>query len=485
MAKKHKSPHPSWAIQHRQPGTELRLIRGNYYLYEVSSKYDPVLKRAKKVSGKILGSITQERGFVKSEKRLLVERAAKPINISNICVREYGVTSFLNEYNGEIAQRLQFYFPDQYQLIIYMAFTRLVQNSPLKNMAFHIAKSMLSIHDQTIYNEKTFSLALREIGSRRDQISEYLKSFIKPNDYVLVDMTNMFSASSQMRFSKEGYNSDFIFDKQFNLMYVYSPRLVQPVYYRLFCGNIKEVRGFKLCLQESGIAEALVIADKGFYSKANINNLKQEGLQYIIPLKRDNSLIEYEKLDRKKLSYFKFEERYIWYTHYILDGESIFIFKDEKLKVQEEKDYLDRIETLPEEYQIKTFHEKTERFGTIALISNASNQDPQHIFTSYKSRNQIEVMFDGIKNILHADRTYMQNDDALEGWMFINHIALQWYYQIYNLLKKHNQLKRYSVKDFITHLYEIKKVKINDQWVTEPVVKSSAAFLEKLKIHIT
>ena len=52
-----------------------------------------------------------------------------------------------------------------------------------------------------------------------------------------------------------------------------------------------------------------------------------------------------------------------------------------------------------------------------------------------KSRNQIEVMFDGIKNILHADRTYMQNENALQGWMFINHITLQWCYQIYNLVK--------------------------------------------------
>lgn len=485
MVKGHKSPHPTWATQHRQPGTELRLIRGKYYLYGVSSRYDPELKRAKKISGKILGSITKENGFIKSEKRALVERAAKPLNIKNICVREYGITSFLNEYNSRIAQQLKHYFPDHFQLIIYMAFTRLVQNSPLKNMAFHISKSMLSINDPSSYNEKTFSLALREIGAMRDHVSDYLKSFIKPNDYVLVDMTNMFSASSHMRFSKEGYNSDLIFDKQFNLMYVYSPSLVQPVYYRLFCGNIKEVRGFKLCLQESGIAEAVVIADKGFYSKANIASLQQEGLQYIIPLKRDNSLIQYDNLDRKKLSYFKFEERYIWYIRYLHQGENVFLFKDEKLKVQEEKDYLDRIETLPEYYEIKAFHQKNERFGTIALISNATNQDPQHIFTSYKSRNQIEVMFDGIKNILHADRTYMQNEEALQGWMFINHIALQWYYQIYNLLKKHNQLKRYSVRDFITHLYEIKKVKINEDWITEPIIKSSALFLEKLKIDIT
>ena len=273
-----RSPREKMFIRLSKLVLALRLLLAGYYLYSVSSKYDPDLKRARKISGKILGSITKENGFIKSEKRLLTEKASKAIDIKSICVREYGITSFLKQYNDSIEMNLREYFPEHFQLIIYMAFARLVQNSPLKNMAFHIAKSMLSIDDPASYNEKTFSAALREIGSLRENVSGYMKSFIKANDYVLVDMTNVFSASEQMRFSKEGYNSDMIFDKQFNLMYVYSPSLVQPVYYRLFSGNIKEVKGFKLCLQESGIADALVIADKGFYSKANIQNLQQEGL---------------------------------------------------------------------------------------------------------------------------------------------------------------------------------------------------------------
>ncbi|MBE2281428.1 MAG: hypothetical protein IAE91_13640, partial [Ignavibacteriaceae bacterium] len=33
-----------------------------------------------------------------------------------------------------------------------------------------------------------------------------------------------------------------------------------------------------------------------------------------------------------------------------------------------------------------------------------------------------------VQNIIHTDRTYKQNEGALQGWMFINYIALQWYY---------------------------------------------------------
>ena len=37
---------------------ELKTIGGRYYIYRVSSVYDPVKKRARKVSGEYLGRVT-------------------------------------------------------------------------------------------------------------------------------------------------------------------------------------------------------------------------------------------------------------------------------------------------------------------------------------------------------------------------------------------------------------------------------------------
>ena len=37
---------------------------------------------------------------------------------------------------------------------------------------------------------------------------------------------------------------------------------------------------------------------------------------------------------------------------------------------------------------------------------------------------EVETAFDAFKNTLQADRSYMQNDQSLEGWMFINYLAL-------------------------------------------------------------
>jgi len=80
------------------------------------------------------------------------------------------------------------------------------------------------------------------------------------------------------------------------LMYIFSAQRKQPVYYKLINGNITDVTSMKQCVEELGIEKVVFIADKGFYSKKNIEELKNNKLYYIIPLYRNNSLIDYSIL---------------------------------------------------------------------------------------------------------------------------------------------------------------------------------------------
>jgi hypothetical protein len=475
--------YPQWVLAHRRSGTELRFINKTYYLYEVTSFYDPVMKKGRKKTGPLLGKITEENGFIPSEKKMLKDKAIRPIDISKISTRECGFTNFLNIFGKEIEQKLQVFFPKHYKTIIYMAYCRLVHNSPINRMPLLISKSMLSIDDtQTLYPKK-LSDTLFEIGTDRAQCAAYMKSFVQPGEHILVDMTNMFNGSEKMYYSKEGYNSDMVFDTQINLMYIYSSKSNQPLFYRLLNGNTREVTGFKNCLIESGIKDAILIADKGFYSRSNIELLEQNDLQYIIPLKRNDDLIDYTKFNETQNDYFKYEDRIIWMTQYEMNGVSVKLFKDDKLKTQEQKDYLQRIDSKIDGYTREKFNTKLSQFGTFALITNIAEEQLQQVYVKYKSRNAIELMFEGVKTILKADITYMQKEETLNGWMFINHIALQWYYIIYALLVEHKLLSKYSVKHFITELKEHRKVLINGEWIEENMLKSTKQLLSKLKIY--
>ena len=143
---------------------------------------------------------------------------------------------------------------------------------------------------------------------------------------------------------------------------------------------------------------------------------------------------------------------------------------------------MNRIECNAENYSMEKFHEKHPAFGTISILEN-TGKPPRETYTHYKMRGQVETMIDALKNIVDADRTCMQNQTALEGWMFINWIALKWYYQILDMLKKYELNKKYSPADFLLFLAEIKMVKINNIWQQAEITRKTAEMLDKLKIN--
>lgn len=478
--------HPNWATKHKRKGTELRLINGRYYLYEVSSKWDPVKKRPKKITGKLLGKITKELGFVESDKAKLRKRE---ITVSKLTVKEYGVAALIDSHFAEYKVLLKKHFPEHWQAIIGLVYGRLVYHSPMKNMEYHYYHSYLSeLFSDLSLSPKTLTRLLREIGVQRSQITSFFKEFNRPNDNILFDGTDLLSSSKKMDITKLSKSKKGTFNSLANIMFVFSVGLQLPVYYRIMPGNIKDIKSFKLCLDESQIKDAVIIADKGFFSKKNIEQLKKEQLKFIIPLRRNNKYICYDRIklaDKKNFdSFFKYEDRIIWCYSLNIGDEKVNVYLDEELKAEEIKDYLNRTESLPEKYDIETFHEKQHAFGTIALMHNESKSQ-EEIYLNYKARGQIEGMIDIFKNIVEADSSYMQNEQALEAWMFINYLVLHWYYRIYHLLVANNLNKKYSPMDLILFLKEIRKVKINDQWHNAEITAKTGDMLNKIGVHIT
>ena len=160
------------------------------------------------------------------------------------------------------------------------------------------------------------------------------------------------------------------------------------------------------------------------------------------------------------------------------------MFLDQELKTTEEKDFLERADSCPEEYTIEKFYEKQYSFGTIALLTNVM-KEPNDVYSDYKSRGEIEQMIDTLKNVVEADRTYMQNEQALEGLMFINYIALHWYYIVCHLLLKNELNHKYSPIDILQILTEVRKVKINDTWHNSEVTSKTSDLIALLGLHIT
>ncbi len=517
--------HPDWVLKTRQKNQEIKKIQDKYYLYEVSSYYDKEKKRTIKKSGRCLGRIT-EKGVINRSNRLdfVIPRS--------VSVKEYGASEYVLSCLEEEQKALEKYFPLYWQEILISSIFRLLYQSCFKQMAWHYESSYLSESYPNVGLEgKKMTHLLQMVGNEREKIVAVMRELRAGEELLLIDSTHITTQSHQNLAAQVGYNSQRQFDTQINLLYLFSHDKQMPVFYRCVQGSVREVRSFRLTMQESGLQKAILVSDKGFYSQNNIEILEQEDWQYVLPLRRSSTLIDYgchqsgnkEDFD----GFFMFEKRVIWYKKIdVLDNKRVILFLDEALKLAETGDYLQRITDKKEGYSLETFYDKQVQFGTLSVLTNTTDieqveiidieaeiipepevaktakkekgkktdntkeqkfetkqvqMSAKKVYQYFKSRNDIEQLNDTYKNVLEADKTYMQSEASMEAWHFINFFALRAYYRIFAQLKQSELNTKYSPSDILLVLQNCKKIKINDQWIESEIPKRAKVIIDALK----
>jgi len=481
--------HPEWVLRFREPKTEIKYIKGGYYKYQVSYKYNPEKKRTDKVTGVLLGKITED-GFLPSDKNKLRDvHMSKDVDIKN-----YGLFKLFSTLLQDEFDSLKAFFPlDVCELLFSFAMFRWAYNSPIKRAPYYYNHDFCSqVYIKRNIDDKAVSDMLKFVGERRTDVVNWMKALLGggkeiKDEFVMMDSTHVTSKSELLTVNAKGYNPDFDFEKQVRLMYLFSAKMQKPVYYRLINGNITDLKSMALCVQEMEIENVIYIADKGFYSKENIMMMKEHKLQYIIPVQRNNKLIDYLPLQaagfKQQQSYFIYQQRIIWYYKYEADGQNLITYLDEGLRAKEESDYAGRIITLPESYTSKKFVEKLQGFGTLTFTYDIQAEKTcEQIYQAYKQRNEIETMFDSYKNFIKADLMYMQNRYVLEGWLTANFIAMIAYHKLHSRLRETKKLNKYSPKDIIELAKSVYKLKINDKWKLSEITKKNTSLFKLLKI---
>jgi transposase len=485
---------PAWVLQYREPKTEIRNIKGGYYKYAVAYQYNPLKKRTDKVTKHLLGKITPEQGFVPSEKRLLKQSNQ---SIARIDIKTYGVYHLFTSLIAEELQSLQTLFDNSISAVLLaVSMMRFAHQCPLKRISYLHAHDFCSQYWSTKgLDDKKITAALKFTGENRNRLLQWMRSRTgidqsssTEEHFVMIDSTHIPSLSENLYVNAVGYNPQHSYDPQIRLMYIFSAQIKQPIYYRLISGNVTDVKSMKQCITELGVNNVIFIADKGFYSKANVKEIKDNCLYYIIPLYRSSNLIDYTPLQQANFkkairNYFTYQGRIIWYYAYETEEQKLITFLDEVLRLKEENDYLQRTQTHPDQYSNEGFFEKMHQLGTLTLISHLpANHSEQEIYEIYKQRVEIEVLFDAYKNFLEADRTYMQNRYVMEGWLMANFIAMIAYYRLYQRLMEAKMLSKYSPKDMLEMSKYIYQTKIKDIWMQSEVTKKIADLFKKINI---
>ena len=490
--------HPKWALDQKRPGTELRCIRGKYYLYECKSFYDKEKKKTRKKTGAYLGAITEEKGLVPPRKKLveLEElRIREEAAAGRVCaaepkvgrVQEYGLSAFITNCCGELIDNLKKAFPSYWNRILAMGYCRLRNQSPLKYIQDDFSDSHLS---RTVGTEglspRNLTGFLKDLGQDRGSILSFMRMYAKGGGNILFDGTDILSSSARMDFPRMSKTKLGGFSEAINLMMAFSTLQMLPVYYRILPGNVKDITSFLASVDEFGDRSMTAIGDKGFFSSANVKALESRGINYIIALRRSHAGIDYSAFDNHACDgHFFYAGRLIKYSRQQIDSRTVYLYYDAKHAAEEETDYLRRVDDDKYEgYTMETYQAKAAQFGTIALVVSG-DFTPQSAFENYKSRCEVEQEIDVLKTDLDALTSYMQDNDRLEGWMFVNFIALHIFYMIRKRIVEHDLSKKMSTREAIRVLCRQRIVKLDDKWQLAEASKKDKAQLMELGIPIT
>ena len=105
----------------------------------------------------------------------------------------------------------------------------------------------------------------------------------------------------------------------------------------------------------------------------------------------------------------------------------------------------------------KIIEEQVRKFGTFILITNDPNQSGVTILELYKRKDDIEKVFDCMKNDIDRDRLRVNSTERAEGFTFIIYLSLIIMAYIEKTIKQKEKLKSYSKKEI---MYELKKLKL-------------------------
>lgn len=449
--------YPDWVEKHRGEGKEIKMIGGRYYL--TSYEYRTVDGRRKKVSTGTLGTIRPE-GLIPSCKK------GQTIRSQVTAPLEYGASFLLESLGKDILSNLNETFSSRLSNQIFeMAKIGLVSPSPFKRMDLIYSNSYDSrLRPNLPLSPSTITAVLNEIGSNREAQLNFMRKYYDGTEFIIFDGTRLVSHS----LGEKGYNHCNIDDPQMNLQYCFSLKPEKkPIYFKGFAGDKTDISVLKTCIQESGLTDMIFIADKGYYSGSNAEELTKNGISYIMPVKRCDKRIDYASVDMSSMDgfdgFFSFQSRPIFYktiqraspagteshdgkTEKKTPCETIVLYFDQKMRGKEIMDSTRGKDGGIEELKERKFRS----MGTIALATTIKEEKtPKEIYEIYKERELIEDANDAYKNVMRKNASYLQSTNSYYGWLFINHITLLLYYRVYNKIKEKGMTSKYSVADVI------------------------------------
>ena len=417
----------------------------------------------------------------------------------------YGATYLFDQLSLrlQVTDDLRTCFPHQWKQILSIAwYLILEERNPLSRFE-KWGKTHLHPYRKPITSPRSSELfaAISE-----DAIQRFFSAQVKrrlETEYLAYDTTSISTYSQGLEIAKRGKNKEHDHLDQINLSLMFGQESRIPVCYRVLPGNINDVRTVKNLLKDlttMGLGKIKLVMDRGFYSAENISGLYRNHSKFLIAskcsLKYVRSMIEsYRESICSVENYLPNQDVYRvsqairWHVEgtYPSEGEvhrrmHVHLYynqekavadrrahhqailqyhyelehhvEDKRHASQYEKYFI--VKDYPKRGRTVTIREDVvkseERFyGFFVLLSNCIT-NAEEALTIYRSKDCIEKAFGNLKDRLGFRRMRVNDDDHLQGKIFVQYIALIILSAIQKTMKDRDLYRNYTIYSLLDEL---------------------------------
>ena len=414
-----------WLKEQRNQGVkclEVKMLRGNHYVYHSTTHWDKDLKKPRKTS-KYLGKLDPDKGLIKSGERTKIQ----PRDIRNIT--EYGNSMLLHEMMKDLKPLLKEGFPDCWEEICALAMVRVTGAVPIKRVKDAWEKLYNAEEIEPHLNTKNLSKVLRNVGINRSGQDVIFNELVDISKQLVYDLSFVFSRSVNISQAEKGYNKDKIQIPQINLALLSSADTGLPTMIRSLPGSVKDIKTLYYSINELDLGGKILILDRGFFSEDVVEFLGDKNISYVLPARRNSHFYD----TRIHLSgHLYYRDRLIRCGKRKCDNFFLCLFEDQDLMLEERKTLYRKLDE--NKIDKKELRERMKKAGKILILSDM-NVDEAEIYELYKKRESVEKMFDTYKTVLDADKIYLQDDETVFGHVFISFLSLYIHCKLEQLLR--------------------------------------------------
>lgn len=424
-------------IRKQKPtGSVVKLIGGNYYVYEQKHIKDENTGKWKIKSGKYLGKITKENGYIPVEDSYFSEEDSV-LDFGNYAFAYLAGKSFQEEiesvFDKETASKL--YVLSIFHLLNGFSYT--YEISSLFDQSF-----FKIIYPGFKFGETALRNLYSTLGRKRESVEKFQKKLYEKSNKIAIDGHCIPSSSNENDLSRKGNKAKKFINNQVNLVMGYAIDTGAPVFAEVVPGDTLDSVSVSSIFESKEFKNTLFIVDKGFFSGENLKMFTKNGCHYIIPPKENTDIYSsfMERVDYLKNHFIyktKTNKSVIYYDYEKTEeGNYIYSFRD--LSEHEIKcdDYRTKLAAGKKGYTQEKYEKAEKTFGTITVICDYE-MNPEDVFNAYKKRWSIETFYNYLKNRLGFEALHCQDYYIEQGLSFIILLTSNLHYELTKKLMFH------------------------------------------------